>query len=185
MVACQGLRMNVDSDLNRLCGSYSVLVVLTQVLDTLAWAERDLLVAFPEYADARVFVHLNSTSQVPRRLVHRRSQSVAQPLRTIVNSPTVCHQVELVLPVVMSGPPESVDWRTRLGGKHWSAQVCAVAHLSGQQATGSLRAEVASPVQDLHCTVQWGRLGFRDTWRRTPTSILQSASPCGAVTSGA
>jgi hypothetical protein len=21
--------------------------------------------------------------------------------------------------------------------------------------------------------VQWGRLGYRDTWRRTPTSILQ------------
>lgn len=28
-------------------------------------------------------------------------------------------------------------------------------------------------VQDLHCTVEWGRIGFRNTWRRVPTSILQ------------
>ena len=26
--------------------------------------------------------------------------------------------------------------------------------------------------QDLNCTVEWGRLGFRDSWRRTPSSIL-------------
>lgn len=30
-----------------------------------------------------------------------------------------------------------------------------------------------SNVQDLNCTLYWGRLGFRDSWRRTPTSILQ------------
>jgi len=59
------------------------------VLDTLAWAERALLAEHPEYAAARVFVHLNST------------------------------------------------------------------------------------IQDLNCTVEWGRLGFRDSWRRTPSSILQ------------
>jgi hypothetical protein len=35
-----------------------------KVLDTLAWAERDLLLAYPRCADANVFVHLNSTSQV-------------------------------------------------------------------------------------------------------------------------
>ena len=35
-----------------------------QVLDTLAWAERDLLLAYPRCADANVFVHLNSASQV-------------------------------------------------------------------------------------------------------------------------
>ncbi len=28
-------------------------------------------------------------------------------------------------------------------------------------------------LQDLNCTVEWGRLGFRDSWRRTPSSILQ------------
>ena len=27
--------------------------------------------------------------------------------------------------------------------------------------------------QDLNCTVEWGQLGFRDTWRRVPSSILQ------------
>jgi len=36
------------------------------VLDTLAWAERALLAEHPEYAAARVFVHLNSTMQVRR-----------------------------------------------------------------------------------------------------------------------
>lgn len=59
------------------------------VLDTLAWAERDLLATQPQYAEARVFVHLKSN------------------------------------------------------------------------------------VQDLNCTVEWGQFGFRDSWRRTPSSILQ------------
>lgn len=46
------------------CHSITTFVHKLQVLDTLAWAERDLLVAYPEYADAKVFVHLNSASQV-------------------------------------------------------------------------------------------------------------------------
>lgn len=44
-----------------------------QVLDTLAWAERDLLLAYPQCADANVFVHLNSTSQVYFLVVHLHS----------------------------------------------------------------------------------------------------------------
>ena len=39
--------------------------------------------------------------------------------------------------------------------------------------SAALTQACAPSVQDLHCTVQWGRLGYRDTWRRTPTSILQ------------
>jgi hypothetical protein len=41
-----------------------------KVLDTLAWAERDLLLAYPRCADANVFVHLNSTSQVGTACSH-------------------------------------------------------------------------------------------------------------------
>lgn len=37
---------------------------MTQVLDTLAYAERELLDAHPEFARARVLVHLSSNVQV-------------------------------------------------------------------------------------------------------------------------
>lgn len=46
-------------------------MAVEQVLDTLAWAERALLAEHPEYAAARVFVHLNSTIQVIP-MVYRR-----------------------------------------------------------------------------------------------------------------
>ena len=40
--------------------------MVLQVLDTLAYAERELLEAHPEFAQARVLVHLSSDVQVGR-----------------------------------------------------------------------------------------------------------------------
>lgn len=75
-----------------------------QVLDTLAWAERGLLAAFPEYADARVFVHLNSSLQVrvpgflypkhPTQVLRRKWEAQASSTFSSTHFFAGCHPVK-------------------------------------------------------------------------------------------